>query len=102
MRKLAAYERAEVLEKASEALVESSEDLARTISSEAGKPIKFSRRETKRAFITLKFASEEAKRITGETSRSMVSLGVFSVLVTGSEFQLELSRRSLRSMILLI
>lgn len=67
MAKLAAYERAEVLEKASEALVKSSEDLARTISSEAGKPLKFSRRETKRASITLKFASEEAKRITGET-----------------------------------
>jgi glyceraldehyde-3-phosphate dehydrogenase (NADP+) len=67
MKEVPAYERADILEKTSTALQKSSEDLARTISAEAGKPLKYSRREAKRACVTMKFASEEAKRITGET-----------------------------------
>jgi glyceraldehyde-3-phosphate dehydrogenase (NADP+) len=67
MREMPAYERAEILEKTSTALLKSSEDLASTISAEAGKPLKYSRREAKRAYVTMRFASEEAKRISGET-----------------------------------
>jgi glyceraldehyde-3-phosphate dehydrogenase (NADP+) len=67
MKQMPAYERAEILEKASAAVLKSSEELARTISAEAGKPLKYSRKEAKRAYVTMKFASEEAKRITGET-----------------------------------
>ena len=62
MKQMPAYERAEILEKASAALLKSSEDLARTVSAEAGKPLKYSRKEAKRAYVTMKFASEEAAR----------------------------------------
>jgi len=67
IRKMPAYRRAEILENTSASLLKSTDDLARTISAEAGKPLKYSTREAKRAFVTIKFSSEEAKRLAGET-----------------------------------
>lgn len=65
--KLPAYKRSEILEIASKLISENKEDFARTISLENGKPIKTSRKEVERAILTFRFASEEAKRIAGET-----------------------------------
>ncbi len=66
-RRLASWKRAEVLEKASAAIRARSEDLARTLALEAGKPLKAARVEVSRAAFTFKVAAEEAKRIYGET-----------------------------------
>jgi acyl-CoA reductase-like NAD-dependent aldehyde dehydrogenase len=43
------YQRAEILAKASRLLQERNEDFAKLIAREAGKPIKYSRKEAKRA-----------------------------------------------------
>jgi len=61
------YQRAEILAKASHLLQERNEDFAKLIAREAGKPIKYSRKEAKRASLTMQFSSEEAKRVHGET-----------------------------------
>ncbi|WP_053217082.1 aldehyde dehydrogenase family protein [Virgibacillus senegalensis] len=63
---LSPYERYEILKKVSELLVENKEELAQTISREAGKPIKQARSEIDRSSQTFEVAAEEAKRITGE------------------------------------
>lgn len=65
--KLPAYRRSEILEKTSKLISDKKEDFARTISLENGKPIKAARKEVDRAILTFKLASEEAKRIGGET-----------------------------------
>lgn len=67
MKKMPSYRRAEILENASEAISKDARRLAETISVEAGKPIKYASKEVRRAAITMKFSSEEAKRIYGET-----------------------------------
>ncbi len=64
---LPSYKRSEILEKASALIERDQEELANTIAQEAGKPMKFSRAEVKRAVQTFKFASEEAKQIHGQT-----------------------------------
>ncbi|HVL89595.1 MAG TPA: aldehyde dehydrogenase family protein [Actinomycetota bacterium] len=63
---LAEHERQAILRRASDLLAERVEDLARTITLENGKPIRDARGEAARAWQTILFAAEEAKRIHGE------------------------------------
>lgn len=63
---LPAHARARILLKASEALEARSEEFARSICEEVGKPLKEARREAARAAFTLRWAGEEARRVTGE------------------------------------
>jgi acyl-CoA reductase-like NAD-dependent aldehyde dehydrogenase len=61
------HERAAVLDRAAELVGERVEELALTISAEAGKPIKTARVEAQRCVDTLTFASVEARKLTGGT-----------------------------------
>lgn len=63
---LPAHARARILLNAAEALEARSEEFARLICSEVGKPIKEARREAGRAAFTLRWAGEESKRVVGE------------------------------------
>lgn len=67
MRGTPSYERYEALFKVSKDLENRREEFARIISNEAGKPIKYSRGEARRASLTVLFSAEESKRIYGET-----------------------------------
>jgi acyl-CoA reductase-like NAD-dependent aldehyde dehydrogenase len=67
MRALPRYEVAEALRRIADYLKARREDFARTIAKESGKPITAARGETDRAVSTFTFASEEARRFTGET-----------------------------------
>ncbi|MDR5696406.1 MAG: aldehyde dehydrogenase family protein, partial [Armatimonadota bacterium] len=67
MAELPAYRRAEVLARVASALRERREEVARLIAAEAGKALKYARVEVDRAINTFNVASEEAKRIHGET-----------------------------------
>jgi acyl-CoA reductase-like NAD-dependent aldehyde dehydrogenase len=67
MRALARYEIAEGLRRISDYIKARREDFARTIALEAGKPIVAARGEADRGVSTFLFASEEARRFTGET-----------------------------------
>ena len=60
------YERAALLDRAAEALAQAREDLARTISGEAAKPIKTARVEAERAVSTFRFAAAECRKLAGE------------------------------------
>ncbi len=62
-----AYERSQILERAANLIKERSDELATMITREAGKAWKYSVGEVSRGYETFKFASEEAKRIHGET-----------------------------------
>ncbi len=64
---MTAYERYEILMRASNILRERSEELARTLVYEVGKTIREARTEVTRAIQTLIFSAEEAKRLGGET-----------------------------------
>lgn len=66
MRHMPAHERSRILRKASALLEARSEEFAKTISQEAGKPIVEARGEVLRATQVLQFASEEAKRLSGD------------------------------------
>lgn len=61
------YRRYEILHKAQELLLTRKDDLAHLLTREVGKPIRESRAEVERAALTLEWAAEEAKRITGHT-----------------------------------
>jgi acyl-CoA reductase-like NAD-dependent aldehyde dehydrogenase len=61
------HERAAVLDRAAELVGERVDDLALTISAEAGKPLKTARVEAQRCVDTLTFASVEARKLTGGT-----------------------------------
>ena len=63
---LAPYQRADLLLTISELIAERADELARTITLEAGKPIALSRGETQRAVGTFRIAAEEARRYAGE------------------------------------
>lgn len=63
---LTPFQRYEVLARTSELIAERSEDFARTIVAEAGKPIRDARGEAARAVQTVLLCAEEAKRIAGE------------------------------------
>ena len=67
MKELPSFEKYEALMNISKELVNRREEFARIISNEAGKPIKYSRGEARRASITMLFSAEESKRIYGET-----------------------------------
>jgi acyl-CoA reductase-like NAD-dependent aldehyde dehydrogenase len=67
MADMPAHKRAEILLRTASVLRERSDDLAKTIAAEAGKALKFARAEVDRAVSTFTIASEEAKRIHGET-----------------------------------
>jgi glyceraldehyde-3-phosphate dehydrogenase (NADP+) len=67
MRVIPRYEAAEALRRIADYIKAHREDFARTIATEAGKPITAARGETDRAVSTFTFASEEARRFTGET-----------------------------------
>ena len=61
-----AYDRYEILRKATDLMRERAEDLAQTISAEEGKTLRESRGEVDRSAQTLELSSEEAKRLGGE------------------------------------
>jgi glyceraldehyde-3-phosphate dehydrogenase (NADP+) len=67
MAKLSAYQRYQILHKASELMAERLEDLGRTITLEEGKVLAEGRGEAARAQETITLSAEEAKRLTGET-----------------------------------
>jgi acyl-CoA reductase-like NAD-dependent aldehyde dehydrogenase len=63
---LPAHRRAEILDRTAELIVERRDDLARTISAEAGKPMKAARVEADRAVSTYTMAAVEARRLAGD------------------------------------
>lgn len=64
---LPAHQRASILAGIAGLLTERSDEAARLISAEAGKPMKAARVEAERAASTYTFASVEARKLTGET-----------------------------------
>ena len=66
MAQLSREERASILFRASQKMLEAKPDLARTIALESGKPIREARAEVDRAASTLWFSAEEAHRLAGE------------------------------------
>jgi acyl-CoA reductase-like NAD-dependent aldehyde dehydrogenase len=67
MRKLAAHERRALCTRIANGIAARSDELAHTISAEAGKPIGISRGEVARGVQTFAFAAEEAWRLTHES-----------------------------------
>jgi acyl-CoA reductase-like NAD-dependent aldehyde dehydrogenase len=65
---LPAHKRAEILVKVAGLIGRRHEEVARTISDEAGKPIKAARVEASRAMSTYTFAAVEARKLAGEMS----------------------------------
>jgi acyl-CoA reductase-like NAD-dependent aldehyde dehydrogenase len=63
---LPAHKRAEILVRVAAGLGRRHEEVAQTISAEAGKPIKAARVEAARAMSTYTFAAVEARKLTGE------------------------------------
>jgi acyl-CoA reductase-like NAD-dependent aldehyde dehydrogenase len=63
---LPAHERAAILDRVAGLLRERHEDMAQTICSEAGKPIKTARVEASRAVSTYTFAAVEARKLAGD------------------------------------
>jgi acyl-CoA reductase-like NAD-dependent aldehyde dehydrogenase len=61
------HERAAVLDRAAQLAGERLEDLAQTIASEAGKPLKTARAEAARCVDTLTFSAVEARKLSGGT-----------------------------------
>src|SRR5438105_8204223 len=65
-RRLPAFERQRVLRRVAQGIAERKQEFSRTISQEAGKPIKAARTEVERAIFTFNVAAEESTRIYGE------------------------------------
>src|ERR1700691_4735517 len=65
-RRLPAFERQRVLRRVAQAIAERRDEFSRTLSQEAGKPIKLARIEVDRAVFIFNVAAEEATRIYGE------------------------------------
>ena len=65
-RRLPAFERQRVLRRVAQAITERKDEFSRTLSQEAGKPIKAARTEVERAIFTFTVAAEESTRIYGE------------------------------------
>ena len=63
---LPAHERAALLDRMARAVDERSEEVARTISAEAGKPMKAARVEASRAVSTFTMSAVEARRLAGD------------------------------------
>lgn len=66
---LPAYVRSNALEQISRRLGEERDELARTITAESGKPIRWARVEVQRTLLNFQRAAEEAKRFSGEMIR---------------------------------
>lgn len=66
IRDVPAYDRAQILRRTADLMIERIEDLARTISSEEGKILGEARFEAGRAAEIMQLSAEEAKRLTGE------------------------------------
>jgi acyl-CoA reductase-like NAD-dependent aldehyde dehydrogenase len=64
--RLPAHERAAILDRTARLVEERADELARTISSEAGKPMKAARVEVARATSTFTMAAVEARKLAGE------------------------------------
>ena len=67
MADLPAHRRGEFLARTAALIAERRQEFATTIAAEAGKALKFARIEVDRAISTFSIASEEAKRLHGET-----------------------------------
>jgi acyl-CoA reductase-like NAD-dependent aldehyde dehydrogenase len=67
MARMPAHRRAEILFRTASSIRDQRDDFARTIAAEAGKALKYARAEVDRAISTFTIASEEAKRLHGET-----------------------------------
>ena len=67
MADMPAFRRAEILFRTASLIRERADEIAKTIAAEAGKALKFARAEVDRAVSTFTIASEEAKRLHGET-----------------------------------
>jgi acyl-CoA reductase-like NAD-dependent aldehyde dehydrogenase len=65
-RRLPAFERQRVLRRVAEGIGLRKDEFSRTLSQEAGKPIKLARTEVERAIFTFTVAAEESTRIYGE------------------------------------
>ena len=63
---LAAHERAAILDRVAAQLAEREDEVARTVSAEAGKPLKAARVEASRAASTYTMAAVEARKLAGE------------------------------------
>ncbi|HUK57087.1 MAG TPA: aldehyde dehydrogenase family protein [Nitrospiria bacterium] len=85
LRRMPLYRRAEALRKITEGIRERSEELARMICREAGKPITDARGEVARAILNFQTAVEETKRLGGE----VIPLD----LAAGSESRVGIVRR---------
>ena len=66
---LPAHVRAAALDHVSRRLAERAEEIARLITAENGKPVKWARAEVGRAVSTFRWAAEEARRFSGELQR---------------------------------
>jgi glyceraldehyde-3-phosphate dehydrogenase (NADP+) len=66
---LPAHARAAALDHVSRRLAERADEVARLITAENGKPMKWSRAEVGRAVSTFRWAAEEARRFSGELQR---------------------------------
>lgn len=69
MKTLTSKERSEILEKTSHYIAKERDQLAKMITTESAKPIRFARGEVDRTVETLKFAALEAKKLEGESIR---------------------------------
>ncbi|HEX2696262.1 MAG TPA: aldehyde dehydrogenase family protein, partial [Anaerolineales bacterium] len=67
MADMPAHKRGEILAKTAALLRQRGDEIAKTIAAEAGKALKFARAEVERGISTFTIASEEAKRLHGET-----------------------------------
>lgn len=66
MAALSGYERFRILRRAADLMIERRDEIARTLSSEEGKPIREATVEVERSMQTLELSGEEAKRLGGE------------------------------------
>lgn len=66
MAAVSGYERFQILRRAADLMLERRDELARTLSSEEGKPIREATVEVERSTQTLELSGEEAKRLAGE------------------------------------
>ncbi|MFC4558426.1 aldehyde dehydrogenase family protein [Virgibacillus kekensis] len=75
MKKMPAHQRSDILRKTADLLENKAEEFAQSIMNEAGKPIKSARGEVRRSIQVLRFASEQAKHITGEVIPMDAAIG---------------------------
>ena len=73
--RLPAHARAEALSEVAAGIAAREDELARLITAESGKPLKWSRVEVHRAVSTFRWAAEEARRFSGELQRLDTSPG---------------------------